>query len=73
HVRSHHSYRQAMRQALLRARAHKSDRVLLGIGASLEKHRFGATATKRSAYVQAAEHYSQEVLANIAAECLAAA
>jgi len=73
HVRSHHSYRQALRQALLRARAHQSDRILLGMGASLEKHRFGATATKRCAYAQTAEHYDQEVLINIAAESLAAA
>jgi 7-keto-8-aminopelargonate synthetase-like enzyme len=73
HVRTHHSYRQALRQALLRARAHRSERVLLGMGASLEKHRFGATATKRCAYAQSAEHYNQEVLAAIAAEALAAA
>ena len=73
HVRSHHSYRQALRQALLRARALGSDRVLLGMGASLEKHRFGATAAKRCAYAQSAEHYNHEVLASIAADALAAA
>jgi 7-keto-8-aminopelargonate synthetase-like enzyme len=73
HVRSDHSYRQALRQALLRARAHQSDRVLLGMGAPLEKHRFGADAEHRCAYAQSAEHYSQEVLAGIAAESLAAA
>jgi Acetyltransferase (GNAT) domain len=72
HVRSDHSYRQALRQALLRARAHHSDRVLLGMGAPLEKHRFGATSEHRCAYAQSAEHYSQEVLAGIAAESLAA-
>jgi hypothetical protein len=73
HVRSDHSYRQALRQALLRARAHRSDRVLLGMGASLEKHRFGAAIEHRCAYAQSADHYSQEVLAGIAAESLAAA
>jgi 7-keto-8-aminopelargonate synthetase-like enzyme len=73
HVRSHHSYRQALRQVLLRARALRSQRVLLGMGASLEKHRFGATVTKRCAYAQSAEHYNQEVLAGIAADALAAA
>jgi 7-keto-8-aminopelargonate synthetase-like enzyme len=72
HVRSDHSYRQALRQALLRARVHHSDRVLLGMGAPLEKHRFGAHAEHRCAYAQSAEHYSQEVLAEIAAESLAA-
>jgi 7-keto-8-aminopelargonate synthetase-like enzyme len=70
HVRSDHSYRQALRQALLRARAHHSDRILLGMGASLEKHRFGAAVEHRCAYAQSGEHYSQEVLAGIAAEVL---
>ncbi len=68
HVRSDHSYRQALRQALLRARVHHSDRVLLGMGAPLEKRRFGATAEHRCAYAQSGEHYSHEVLASIAAE-----
>jgi hypothetical protein len=71
YVRSHHSYRQALRQALLRARVHGSQRILLGIGASLEKRRFGATAQARCAYVQAADHYNQQVLDLIAAEALA--
>jgi 7-keto-8-aminopelargonate synthetase-like enzyme len=73
HVRSDHSYRQALRHALLRARVHRSDRILLGMGASLEKHRFGATSEHRCAYAQSGEHYSQEVLAEIAAESLAGA
>lgn len=73
HVRSDHSYRQALRQALLRARVHRSDRILLGMGAPLEKHRFGAAIEHRCAYAQSGEHYSQEVLAGIAAESLAAA
>jgi 7-keto-8-aminopelargonate synthetase-like enzyme len=73
HVRSNHSYRQALRQALLRARAHRSERMLLGMGAPLEKRRFGAAAERRCAYAQSAEHYSQEVLAGIAAEALALA
>jgi len=50
-----------------------SDRILLGMGASLEKHRFGASVEHRCAYAQSGEHYSQEVLAGIAAESLAAA
>jgi 7-keto-8-aminopelargonate synthetase-like enzyme len=73
HVRSDHSYRQALRQAVLCARAHHCDRILLGMGASLEKHRFGATVEHRCAYAQAGEHYSQEVLIGIAAEALAPA
>lgn len=63
YVRSHRSYRQALRQALLRARAHGAERILLGMGAPLEKTRLGARAETRVAYVQASDHYSQEVLA----------
>lgn len=70
YVRSHHSYRQALRQALLRARTHRSKRILLGIGATLEKRRFGATTHTRCAYVQAADHYNQQVLDMLAAEAL---
>jgi hypothetical protein len=72
YMRSHHSYRQALRQSLLRARAHRSDRVLLGIGADLEKRRFGATGHTRCAFVQASDHYGQEVLAAVEADALRA-
>jgi 7-keto-8-aminopelargonate synthetase-like enzyme len=70
YVRSHHSYRQALRQALLRARAHRSQRILLGIGATLEKRRFGASTQTRCAYIQTADHYDQQTLDLIAAETL---
>jgi hypothetical protein len=67
-VRSHHSYRQALRHALLRARAHAARTLLLGMGAPLEKQRFGAKPALRSAFVQASDHYSAEVLSSLAAE-----
>lgn len=73
YVRSHHSYRQALRQAFLRARAHGARRILLGMGAALEKRRFGARPHSRLAYVQASDHYSQQVLAALEAETLGAA
>jgi 7-keto-8-aminopelargonate synthetase-like enzyme len=63
HVRSSHSYRQALRQALLRARALRAERVLLGMGAPLEKRRFGARAEARVSFAQSADHFGQEVLA----------
>src|SRR5439155_3358221 len=72
YVRSHHSYRQALRQSLLRARRHGARKVLLGMGAELEKRRFGARPQARCAYVQASDHYSQEVLAAHAADALGA-
>lgn len=72
YVRSHHSYRQALRQAMLRARRYGAGRVLFGMGAALEKRRFGARAHQRFAYVQASDHYSQEVLAALEADMLGA-
>ncbi len=72
YVRSHHSYRQALRQAMLRARELGADRLLLGMGAPFEKRRFGATVIRRCAYVQAADHYGQEVLTSLAADTLSA-
>jgi hypothetical protein len=68
YVRSHHSYRQALRQAMLRARERGAERVLLGMGAGLEKRRFGARPERRLAYVQVTDHYAQEVLAALAGE-----
>jgi hypothetical protein len=65
-VRSHHAYRQALRQCLLRARALGSRMVLLGMGAGLEKRRFGAHAQSRVAFAQASDHYSAQVLAALA-------
>jgi hypothetical protein len=65
-VRSHHAYRQALRQCLLRARALGSRMVLLGMGAALEKRRFGAHPQQRVAFAQASDHYSAQVLAALA-------
>jgi 7-keto-8-aminopelargonate synthetase-like enzyme len=62
HVRSHHSYRQALRQAVLRGRALGARRILLGMGAGFEKRRFGAHAQARVAFAQASDHYSAQVL-----------
>ena len=73
YVRSHHSYRQALRQALLRARALGAQRVLLGMGAALEKQRFGAQPQTRRAYVQSADHYHADVLASLDADTASSA
>ena len=72
YVRSHHSYRQALRQALVQARGHGAQRMLLGMGAPLEKTRLGARAETRVAYVQASDHYSLEVLAVLEANVASA-
>jgi hypothetical protein len=67
YVRSHGAYRQTMRQALLRARARGVERILFGMGAPLEKQRFGAHTVPHYAYVQSADHYSHEALATFEA------
>lgn len=67
-VRSHGAYRQALRQAILRGRALGAKRVLLGMGATFEKTRFGAHVQERVAFAQASDHYSSEVLAALAAD-----
>jgi 7-keto-8-aminopelargonate synthetase-like enzyme len=71
-VISHGAYRQALRQALLRGRALGSEAIMLGMGAPLEKRRFGAQGRARVAYVQSGDHYGQEVLADLQASTLAA-
>jgi 7-keto-8-aminopelargonate synthetase-like enzyme len=68
YVRSHGAYRQALRQAIVRARELGSKRVLLGMGATFEKQRFGAHLQERVAFAQAADHYSAEVLSALAAD-----
>jgi 7-keto-8-aminopelargonate synthetase-like enzyme len=67
YVQSHGVYRQAIRQAFLRARALGSERILFGMGAPLEKRRFGARPVTHCAYVQSSDHYSLEVLATLEA------
>ena len=68
YVRSHGAYRQALRNAIVRARELGSKRVLLGMGATFEKQRFGAHLQERVAFAQAADHYSAEVLSALAAD-----
>lgn len=67
YVKSHHTYRQALRQSLVQARHHGAERILLGMGAPLEKARVGARPQARVTYVQSSDHYSQEVLASLEA------
>jgi hypothetical protein len=73
YVRSHGSYRQALRQSVLRGRAHGARSVMLGMGAALEKRRFGARPQARCAYVQSADHYSQQLLTDLQAATLSMA
>jgi hypothetical protein len=68
YVRSHGLYRQCLRHILLRARELDRRRVLFGMGASLEKRRFGARPESRAYYVRADDHYSFDVIHQISVE-----
>jgi 7-keto-8-aminopelargonate synthetase-like enzyme len=72
HLEEHASYRQALSHSVMRALGHRAQFVPLGIGAGVEKRRFGATALPRCAYAQTDDHYSQELLAALDAEALGA-
>jgi 7-keto-8-aminopelargonate synthetase-like enzyme len=60
-------YRQCLRHILLRAKQKGLGHVLFGMGAPLEKRRFGAKPEARSYYVRADDHYSFDVIAQISA------
>ena len=66
YVVSHHSYQLMLLQVLRAAQRRGAARVLFGMGAELQKSRFGARPEKRWAYVQATERFNSDVLAHIA-------
>ena len=68
YVVSHRAYRQILWQVVRRGRALGARRLLWGMGASLEKTRFGARPERRCAYSQTTDTYSLEVLEQIAAD-----
>ena len=44
---------------------HRVKRLLLGMGAPLEKQRFGARPHSRSAYIQTSDHYGADAIATL--------
>ncbi|MGE5708501.1 MAG: aminotransferase class I/II-fold pyridoxal phosphate-dependent enzyme [Bacteroidota bacterium] len=68
YVFSHHTYRQFLYRAVMRATEHGSKRIYFGFGATLEKQRLGAKIHEPSSYVQLYEHYNMEVLAQLMAD-----
>ena len=62
------AYRQLIRAVIERARERGAERVLFGMGAELEKERFGAVGVKRLLYIQSGDHYQHDVLSLLAAE-----
>ncbi len=62
-VREHGAYRQCLAWMLRRAEQLDLRQIRLGMGAALEKRRFGAQPVQRSVWVQARDHYHADVLA----------
>lgn len=59
-------YRRLLLQTVRNAQRHGMGRVLLGMGADLEKRRFGARPVPSSVYLQATDSYNADVLARLA-------
>jgi hypothetical protein len=66
YVPTHSSYQVLLLQALRSAQRRGAPLVRFGMGADLQKARFGARREKRWAYVQASETYNADVLAHLA-------
>jgi hypothetical protein len=66
YVPTHSSYQVLLLQALRSAQRRGARLVRYGMGADLQKARFGARRERRWAYVQASETYNSDVLAHLA-------
>ena len=66
YVPTHSSYQVLLLQALRSAQRRGARLVRFGMGADLQKARFGARRERRWAYVQASETYNADVLAHLA-------
>jgi hypothetical protein len=66
--REHGLYRRCLALALERAARHGARRLQLGMGAPLEKRRFGALPVARKVWFQARDHFHAEVVALLAGE-----
>ena len=58
-------YRRLLLQTIRDAQRHGARRVLMGMGADLEKRRFGAHPERRFAYIAVTDTYNAEVLAQL--------
>jgi len=70
-VHSHALYRRCLLQAIRRATALGCRQLHLGMGAELQKRRFGAERSKRALYIRSDEQFSTDVLSQIEAELAA--
>jgi 7-keto-8-aminopelargonate synthetase-like enzyme len=65
-VEAHGAYRQCIRRIVERAEELGAERILFGMGAELEKSRFGASPIERAVYVSSQDHYAHDVLGLLA-------
>jgi predicted N-acyltransferase len=65
YVLSHETYRQSLYQAILRGKQFGASKLCLGMGATLEKERFGAVAEQRALYVQTLDQENSEFLLHV--------
>jgi 7-keto-8-aminopelargonate synthetase-like enzyme len=68
YVIEHGAYRQLLYQIMVRAREVGARELRLGMGADMEKDRFGTTHVRAVVYVQARDDYGGALLREIAAE-----
>ena len=68
YVVEHGAYRQVLYQALLRAREVGAKELRLGMGADVEKDRFGTVVHENCVYLQARDDYGGTILREIVAE-----
>jgi hypothetical protein len=67
-VREHGAYRQCLAAMIARARQLGARRLLLGMGAALEKQRFGARPLARSIWIQTRDDFPARVLGLLGGE-----
>lgn len=68
YVFSHHSYRQFLYRAVMRATEYGAKRIFFGFGATLEKQRLGAKIQTPAMYAQMFDHYNLDVLTQLMAD-----
>lgn len=62
YLKSHQVYRQVLFQMIMRARALNVKKLFLGMSATVEKKKLGATAMPRCAYIHTLDNYKQYLL-----------
>jgi hypothetical protein len=66
HIDKYNTYRQAIFQVIKRAKALGSEKVFLGLSATIEKKKFGALIIPKVAYVQAKDNFNMEFIETMA-------